>query len=184
MRYTTIIDISEFPRLYKNPNIRLLYLHIVLKAGYHNVDRDVVSISPRRIAADTGLTYGAVRHGLELLKSVGLLTVDGSILRVRKYMTQDPISPRPKTEKQATVMRLSEEEEKEKAEKERIWKEQQAKNQALRDQGKTPFMVYFEDLVEKADHGDLEAAELVKRNMQTYLAHQAAIIEEQKHKEQ
>ena len=71
MRYTTIIDIRDFPELYRNQNLRLLYLHLVLKSGYHDDDRDQVHTSIRRLGYETGLTVSAVRHGLAMLKKFG-----------------------------------------------------------------------------------------------------------------
>ena len=50
MRYTTLIDIRDNPILYRNHNVRLVYLHLVLVAGYHDVNRDIVSASLRVLA--------------------------------------------------------------------------------------------------------------------------------------
>ena len=180
MRYTTIIDISEYPKLYRNANIRLVYLHLVLKAGYHDIDRDVIDLSPRRIARETGLTYAAVRHAMEVLRTVGLVTMDGTVQRVRKYVTQLPITPRPKTEAAQTAAKIRVQEEEEKMKREKYLQEQQRRTQELREQGKTQYMVYFESLIERAEKGDEEAKQLVHQHMPTYLAHQALIEKESK----
>ena len=74
MRYTTIIDISEIQPIYRNVNARLVYLHLVLKSGYHDNDRDLVSISLRRIAAEVGLTLSATRHAISQLEKAQLLS--------------------------------------------------------------------------------------------------------------
>ena len=61
MRYTTVIDISEMPEVYKNSTARLIYLHMSLKAGYHDADRDLVKLSIRRLSSDVGVTVSATR---------------------------------------------------------------------------------------------------------------------------
>lgn len=91
MRYTTIIDIRDFPELYRNQNLRLLYLHLVLKSGYHDDDRDQVHTSIRRLGYETGLTVSAVRHGLAMLKKFGLMSTNGTTILVKKFvMTEEP----------------------------------------------------------------------------------------------
>lgn len=91
MRYTTIIDIRDFPELYRNQNLRLLYLHLVLKSGYHDDDRDQVHTSIRRLGYETGLTVSAVRHGLAMLKKFGLMSTNGATILVKKFvMTEEP----------------------------------------------------------------------------------------------
>ena len=102
-RYTTIIDVSEVPDLYRNKNATLLYLHLVLKAGYHDDDRDLVRVSVRRLAMYTGQTVAAVRHGLALLARLGLITREGERFRVRKWIPEQTIRSRT----QATVEHLS-----------------------------------------------------------------------------
>lgn len=108
MRYTTIIDISEIAEIYKNPTARLLYLHMSLKAGYHDVDRDLVRLSIRRLSADVGVTVSATRHALHQLERVGLLTREGELWRVKKWVEEQQITTRAKTkrEMQEQIQRL------------------------------------------------------------------------------
>lgn len=100
MRYTTVIDISEFRATYKNLNARLLYLHLALKSGYHDDDRDLIATSIRRMASDAGLTVSAVRHALATLERDGLVTKseDGR-LKILKWIVAEVPTPRrqPKT---------------------------------------------------------------------------------------
>lgn len=84
-RYTTIIDISGAP-CYRSVSVRLLYLHLCLKAGYHKEDMDIVHLSLVQLAAGTGLTVSAVRHALCHLESAGLVCREGSALRVVKFV--------------------------------------------------------------------------------------------------
>lgn len=84
-RYTTIIDISGLP-CYRSASVRLLYLHLCLKAGYHKEDLDVVHCSLVQLATGTGLTVSAVRHALCHLESAGLVNREGSALRVVKFV--------------------------------------------------------------------------------------------------
>lgn len=108
MRYTTVIDISEISEIYKNPTARLLYLHMSLKAGYHDADRDLVRLSIRRLSADVGVTVSATRHALHQLERVGLLTREGELWRVKKWVEEQQITTRAKTkrEMQEQIQRL------------------------------------------------------------------------------
>ena len=108
MRYTTVIDITEISEVYKNPTARLLYLHMSLKAGYHDADRDLVKLSIRRLSADVGVTVSATRHALQQLERAGLLTREGELWRVKKWVEEQQITTRAKTkrEMQEQIQRL------------------------------------------------------------------------------
>lgn len=99
MRYTTLIDISELPVVYRNKNARLLYMHMVLKSGYHDQDRDLLAMSIRRLASDTGLTLSATRFALAQLEQAGLLKKEQGTWRVKKWIVQE--IPTPRTQKTA-----------------------------------------------------------------------------------
>lgn len=94
MRYTTIIDITETPAVYRNAHARLVYLHLCLKAGYRDSDRDRVTASIRTLARDTGLTIAATRHALRLLLRHQLLTRAEEGWEVRKFVQPESISKR------------------------------------------------------------------------------------------
>lgn len=88
MRYTTIIDISEFPQVYKNMNARLIYMHMALKSGYHADDKDRIYTSIRRIALSLDITVSATRHALAQLESVKLISrIDGG-WAVKKWVLE------------------------------------------------------------------------------------------------
>lgn len=108
MRYTTIIDISEISEVYRNTTARLIYMHMCLKAGYHDADRDLVRLSIRRVSADVGVTVSATRHALRLLERVGLLTREGELWRVKKWVEEQKITTRAKTKRdmQEQIQRL------------------------------------------------------------------------------
>lgn len=108
MRYTTVIDITEISEVYKNATARLIYLHMSLKAGYHDADRDLVKLSIRRLSADVGVTVSATRHALHQLERAGLLTKEGELWRVRKWVEEQQITTRAKTkrEMQEQIQRL------------------------------------------------------------------------------
>ncbi len=97
MRYTTIIDISEMPEIYRNLNTRAVYLHLVLKSGYHDDDRDKLKLSIRRLAAESGLTVSAVRNALQQLEKAAMIerTSDGSTT-VRKWILETKPTARTK----------------------------------------------------------------------------------------
>ena len=163
MRYTTIIDIREFPQIYRNDHVKLVYLHLVLISGYHDEDRDQTPISIRQICYDTGLSLSAVRHSLKVLISAGLLSRSGITWTVKKFVLDKPISPRIRSEKKRSAA--------ENLERERIIKEEQSqreKEEKRRYQeeikaGKNPLKEMVKDLMKRAQNGDEEAAENLKR---------------------
>lgn len=99
MRYTTVIDITEFPQIYRNLNARLVYIHMALKAGYHDDDRDVCRLSIRSLAADVGITVSAARNALLQLEKSGLISKSSDAWIVKKWVLQE--SPTPRTQKTA-----------------------------------------------------------------------------------
>lgn len=100
MRYTTIIDISENPAVYKSEGVRLVYLHLVLKSGYHDDDRDRAQVSIRRLAAAVGVTVSAARHALQVLQREGFVTrTKDHAWIVKKWLVQE--IPTPRTQKTA-----------------------------------------------------------------------------------
>lgn len=171
MRYTTLIDISEIPAVYRNINVRLLYLHLCLKAGYHDTDRDVVDTSIRRLSADVGLTVSATRHALGILIASKLVTKQGNTWIVKKWLLEGAITRRPRQGKTARVEAMADA----RAEQQRLFEKQLQEQEKLREEsektGKSSFMRYYESLLERAKNGDLEAAQLAKRHEAMYLQH-------------
>lgn len=174
MRYTTIIDISEYPAVYRNINTRLVYLHLVLKSGYHDDDRDVVSISLRRIASDLSLSLAAVRHAIAQLEKANLLTRQGPIWVVKKWIIEQPITKRARTQRQQKAISLAAERRIENERREQEDAIIRQRREQLAAQGKTQFMIYYEGLQKRAAAGDSEAAELVKKHAAMYNTHKAS----------
>lgn len=180
MRYTTVIDISEQSAVYKNVNCRLVYLHLVLKSGYHDTDRDMIDISLRNLAWQVGITVSATRHALAILQRYQLLTRQGNMWIVKKWTVQDTITARPKSQKQ---QRLQDDEEARRKQREREERKEAAARQEreqLRASGKTPFMVWYEQQQQLADQGDADAQRAVARHRETYEAHKAELTKESK----
>lgn len=100
MRYTTVIDISELPEVYRNMTARLIYMHMCLKAGYHDSDRDLVTLSIRRVSAEVGVTVSATRHALHLLEKSGLISREGQLWRIKKWVEEQTITTRAKTKRE------------------------------------------------------------------------------------
>lgn len=173
MRYTTIIDISASPLLYGNVNVRLVYLHLVLKSGYHDDDKDLIRMSIRRLADETGLTMSAIRHAISMLERATLLKRNGNIWFVRKWIPEQKISSRPKNnkpQKQEEGYQIWQQDNEKRHRQEAAEKK---RREELAAQGKTGFMVYYEGLLKEAANGDLEAAELVKKHRKLYEAQKA-----------
>lgn len=96
MRYTTIIDVSAIPELYRNRNATFLYLHLCLKSGYHDYNRDAYKRSIRGLALETDLSVSAVRHSIKVLTRYKLITQKNGVWLVRKYIQDQTITPRKK----------------------------------------------------------------------------------------
>lgn len=164
MRYTTIIDIREFPQIYRNDHVKLVYLHLVLISGYHDEDRDQTPISIRQICYDTGLSLSAVRHSLKVLISSGLLSRSGITWSVKKFVLEKSISPRIKSEKKRTAAENLERERQIKEEQERREKEEKKRYQELRKRS-DPLRDSVLELMRKADEGDEEARNTLETSL-------------------
>lgn len=173
MRYTTIIDISEFPALYRNAHVRLVYLHLALRSGYHDTDRDLMSTSIRRLAAAVGLSVSATRHALAQLEKAQLVTRQGPLFQVKKWILQETITTRPKTIKQQKAIEQEATRRIENEKREREAAIEKERREQIAAAGKTSFMLYYEGLQTKAAAGDIEAAKLLERHRKTYEAHKA-----------
>lgn len=108
MRYTTVIDITEIQQIYRSQNCRLLYLHMALKAGYHDDDRDIYDRSIRSLAADVNCTLSATRHALKQLEKAGLIKRQDNHWIVKKFvLTEEPTKrARTKREQQEQIIRM------------------------------------------------------------------------------
>ena len=168
MRYTPIIDISENKTLYQNINVRLVYLHLVLKSGYHDYNRDMITISLRQLSTEVGITLGAVRHALDILTKAKMIYKKDNVYHVRKWIVEQKITSRVTSKRQEQAIKVREEE----------YKERQKRVDELRRQGKTEYMVYYENMMKKAQNGDLDALKIVERNKSIYEEHKARIESE------
>lgn len=169
MRYTTIIDITEQPAVYRNHNARLVYLHMVLKSGWHDNDRDIIEISIRSLAAAVGLTVSAVRHAMVVLERAGMIKKQGTVWTVRKWIIEETPTPRPRTKQQQR--QLDAMAERRKAEQIRDQERELEAIERLKnfDEGKSSFMLFYEDQVKRAEAGDIDAKRSVERNRAAYL---------------
>lgn len=85
MRYTTIIDITECPQVYSCMSARLIYLHLVLKSGWGQRNLDYCACSIRSLQGNLGLSFAAVRHGLQVLEKYGMIRRGPGGCYVRKF---------------------------------------------------------------------------------------------------
>lgn len=168
MRYTTIIDITEFPEIYRNHHVRALYLHLVLTSGYHDNDRDYTRLSIRSMAADTGLTLSATRHALAQLIKYNLVAKTPAGLKVTKWVATIQPTPRRQvktTQEQADAAAARREQQEQ---LERKMAMEQENKQRLAAQGQSNFTLYYEQKVREAEQGDKEAAKIVKKRAEQY----------------
>ena len=163
MRYTTIIDISEIPQVYTNANVRLVYLHLVLKAGYHEDALDRCLLSIRGVMYQTGLSLSAVRHALHVLEAAGLISRQKGVMHVRKFLYTKPIKKRAK---QHEIDPGSSRVESSSSQANEVGQEMSEleKWRKRRDS----FIKYYKTLEEKAAKGDESARQAVVRNRKLY----------------
>lgn len=175
MRYTTIIDISD-KSLYKNVAARLVYLHLALKAGWHDDDRDLVEISIRTLAMQVGITISATRHALQQLTTANLIVKQGgSMWFVRKWMAEQSVTPRVANKRQQQQIERAAERARENERREREAAIEQLRRDELTRSGKTSFMLWYESQQQKAAAGDPDAARAIKMHAATYEAHRQNI---------
>lgn len=168
MRYTTIIDITEIPEVYRNHNARLIYLHLILKSGYRDNDRDMIKISIRVLAMRTGLSVSATRHALTILTRQHLLSRAGDTWLVKKWIIEDTITPRARTKKQQRAQDAAQAQRDQQAELDKRMEQERRERTELENAGKTSFMVYYEGLLTKAQNGDQEAQQKVEKYREDY----------------
>lgn len=169
MRYTTIIDIAEYPVLYRNVNARLLYLHLVLKAGYHDDDRDIVQISLRQLSYEVGLSLSAVRHALKILATMSFIRQEHGLIIVKKWVEQRPITKRSATKKEEQARQAAQEREQQQADHDKQRAAEERKRAELEARGLSPFIVFYEAKVQEYQRGDIEVLTSLKRNREMYL---------------
>lgn len=113
MRYTTIIDVTEIPDIWRNPNAVRLYFYMAMRCGYHDDDRDQLRISIRNLAYASGLTLSACRHALKVLQKFGLVSPMEDYYQVKKFLLE--LKPTSRTQRTtgaggtSTEFKLSEE---------------------------------------------------------------------------
>lgn len=168
MRYTTIIDIREFRRIDKNVNARLIYLELVLSAGYLDSNRDLVDISIRKLASRCNITVAATRHALSQLEQEGLVTRQGPLLSVKKYLLEAGTPPRPKNkaaERQSAIAREREEADASRESERELQLRTEAKLMA---KGTSEFLQLYQNKQAAAAAGDTAAAQFVIRYKAQY----------------
>lgn len=172
MRYTTVIDISEMADVYRNPAVVRVYIHMTLKCGYHDTDRDIYTGSIRRIMADLGLSLSAARHAIKVLQAHHLVRLQGGVYVITKYIPSEVITPRAKTAKQAAQQAAQQAETARRIETQQSMEAAHDDNrrqlEAIWAQGKSSWMVFYENRQKLAQAGDQEAAKWCERNRQEY----------------
>lgn len=164
MRYTTIIDITEDRRLYANKNARLVYLHLVLTAGYHDDDRDEVKTSLRMLAAEVGITLSATRHALKVLSMVELIAIKDGTVTVKKWLPDRAITRRPRNARERSEQAIAEERQRQ-ADREAEERGEKAAIIARKEAtGKTQYQEYIERLEAAAAAGDEDARRALARH--------------------
>lgn len=169
MRYTTCIDISEFPAIYGNINTRLVYFHLCLKSGYHDDDRDMLHISLRRLADEVGITLSALRHSLKILEVCSFISIDHSTIRVKKWVDERPITKRARQTEQTRQQAEARRREKDQAERDNAMREDARRRAELEAQGTTSFIVYYEKRYREYIDGDNDALASLQRGKAMYL---------------
>lgn len=177
-----MIDLSEFRLAYRNLNVRLVYLHLCLISGYHDDDRDLVDISLRNLASEVGITLSATRHALRILSDLRLISVEGSLLRVTKWIPEKTIGKR--QAKKESVQDEGRRQEKSRQEEiDRRYQSEKARIKSIEEEtGKTQFMIFYENLQKRAQEGDQDAIQSLKRHRSMYEQQKAYMENKMKNK--
>lgn len=156
MRYTTVIDISEIPEIYRNKNVCRLYFHLALKSGYHDDDRDIVHLSVRGMCYGTGLSLSAVRHALLVLEKHELLERVNGYWKVKKFVVEQTVTKRARKRREIDTGT---------AINEALNEERESRIKAGE---KTSWMLLYEMRQRQAKNGDASAAKFVREHAQQY----------------
>lgn len=157
-----MIDISEIPTVYRNPNARLLYIHLALKADYRGENLDKARLSLCQLASGAGLTISAVRHGLKVLQHAGLVKRDGDAWAVTKWLQPEPARKRPKTAQEQQQLSAAEERQKREDEQERRHQLEKKRRADLLAIGHTELTYLYEQKLTAAADGDEDARRFCK----------------------
>lgn len=166
MRYTTIIDITEFRQAYANVNVRLVYLHLVLISGYEDKNRDFADISLRYLAQDVGITLSALRHALKVLSALSLIQIQDGRIKVTKWLPDKTITKRPRNARERADQSLIIERQQQEIReyKEKIQRQQAQERERLT--GKNDFERHIDDLRLASANGDESATAALRRYRQ------------------
>ena len=175
MRYTTIIDMTATPELYKCVNARLVYLHFTLISGYHDYDRDIAHIGLRTLAEQVGITFSAVRHAVKVLERYHYIERNPVGWKVTKWLPSEQPTPRPKVAPKKQSPAVAQERDQANIERERAADLQRQERERLHASGKSSWMQFYENRLALANNGDLEAAAWCEQNRKIYES-QAAIV--------
>lgn len=143
MRYTTTIDVTELPAIWRNHNATRLYFYLAMKCGYHDNDRDLIRISYRVLAMESGLTLSATRHALKMLKAAQLITTDGDALRIKKFIID--VKPTARTQKNTAQQN--------EAERRLLQQEQEERRRVYENYLKTAPLDELRTIKERLDNG-------------------------------
>lgn len=166
MRYTTIIDITDIPQVYSNINATRVYLHLCLTCGFTADDMDTIRISYRQLAAQLRITLSAVRHSLNLLIRYHLITIEGNLITVRKYLPKAEYKDRPKTQqefKDEQYRKKVKEQFEKSMEENRLYEENKEKEEQERIARIRAFCTHYREMEQKAEQGDLEAQQYINK---------------------
>ena len=169
MRYTTIVDISENSGLYRNKNVRLVYLHLCLRSGYHNEDRDLIDISIRNLAWAVGISVASTRHALKMLEASRMIKRYNGLWHVRKFILEQEITPRDKTQKDAKKTQQAQAERATREANEATIDSERARREQLEAAHTSDFIIYYESQLELARQGDIHAQRVVKQRHELYI---------------
>ena len=148
MRYTTVIDITDLPHIYRNIHARLVYIHMALRAGYHDDDRDVCRLSIRNLAADVGITLSATRNALLQLEKSGLISRGSDCWIVKKWVATETPTPRTQASAAKKASGLSDAMRK-------LDQEQEERSRQITEWIRTSTITDISELVEKLESGKM-----------------------------
>lgn len=161
----------DYADLYANINIRIVYLHLCLAAGYHDDDRDICNDSIRQLSRHCHITVSATRNALQQLTKAGLLQRESDSLRVTKWVMQKQISKRATStmsdNTQANLAEIRRREAEKRDAEERKYLQRRAE---LEEQGIDERELAMITIIAKACAGDAKSQDVCKRHKWRYAA--------------
>ena len=109
-------------------------------------------------------------HALHTLEQARMIKRAGPLWHVRKFIIEQEITPRAKTQKEAKKKAAAAAEQQASQALNTRLDEERERRQNLQQNNTSDFIIYYEDVVRRAKAGDVDAQETARRRRDMYIA--------------